>query len=49
MAPGEAGLSPGRRQELEDLAQRLGHRFQNLGGLDQALRHSSYAHENPEQ
>lgn len=48
MAPGEAVLSPGRRQELEDLARRLGHRFQNLGVLDQALRHSSYAHENPE-
>lgn len=48
MAPGEAGLHPGRRQELESLAQRLDHRFQNLGLLDQALRHSSYAHENPE-
>lgn len=48
MAPGEADLTPGRRQELEGLAQRLGHRFQNLGLLDQALRHSSYAHENPE-
>jgi ribonuclease-3 len=47
MAPGEANLTPGRRQELEDLARRLGHRFQNLGVLDQALRHSSYAHENP--
>ena len=47
MAPGEASLTPGRRQELEDLARRLGHRFQNLGVLDQALRHSSYAHENP--
>jgi ribonuclease-3 len=47
MVPGEANLTPGRRQELEDLARRLGHRFQNLGVLDQALRHSSYAHENP--
>jgi ribonuclease-3 len=48
MAPGEAGLPPGRRQELENLTQRLDYRFQNLGLLDQALRHSSYAHENPE-
>jgi ribonuclease-3 len=48
MGPEEAGLTPRRRQKLEDLAQRLGHRFQNLGVLDQALRHSSYAHENPE-
>ena len=48
MAPGEAGLHPGRRQELEDLAQRLDYPFQNLGLLDQALRHSSFAHENPE-
>lgn len=37
-----------RRQELESLAQRLGHRFHNLELLDQALRHSSFAHENPE-
>ena len=44
----ESGLLPERRRELEDLAQRLGHRFENLGLLDQALRHSSYAHENPE-
>jgi ribonuclease-3 len=48
MAPGTAGLHPGRRQELENLAQRLDYRFQNLELLDQALRHSSYAHENPE-
>ena len=44
----EVGLLPERRQELEGLAQRLGHRFENLELLDQALRHSSYAHENPE-
>ncbi|MGB8992441.1 MAG: ribonuclease III [Desulfobaccales bacterium] len=47
MAPPEVGLDPGRRQELEGLAQRLGYRFKNLGLLEQALRHSSYAHENP--
>jgi ribonuclease-3 len=43
-----AGLLPERRQELENLAQRLGHRFHDLDLLNQALRHSSYAHENPE-
>ena len=47
MAPGQAELSPARRQELESLAQRLEHRFRDLGLLDQALRHSSYAHDNP--
>jgi len=47
MAALEVGLDPGRRQELESLAQRLGYRFKNLGLLEQALRHSSYAHENP--
>jgi ribonuclease-3 len=45
--PEEVGLLPERRQELEGLAQRLGHRFEDLALLDQALRHSSYAHENP--
>ncbi|MFA5110285.1 MAG: ribonuclease III [Desulfobaccales bacterium] len=48
MAADAAGLLSGRRQELEKLAQRLGYSFKNLGLLDQALRHSSYAHENPE-
>jgi ribonuclease-3 len=48
MESAESSLLPERRGELEDLAQRLGHRFKNLGLLDQALRHSSYAHENPE-
>jgi ribonuclease-3 len=48
VAQGKARLSPERRQELESLAQQLGHRFQNLELLDQALRHSSYAHDNPE-
>ena len=42
-----AGLLSERRQELENLARRLGYRFENLELLDQALRHSSYAHENP--
>jgi ribonuclease-3 len=41
-------LPPARRQELEALALRLGHQFQDLPLLDQALRHSSYAHERPE-
>ncbi len=48
MAQEGAGLLPERRQELESLARRLGHRFGNLELLDQALRHSSYVHENPE-
>ena len=47
MAPEPPDLPPARRQELESLAQRLEQRFQNLGLLDQALRHSSYAHDNP--
>jgi ribonuclease III len=47
MAPRPAKLSPVRRQELESLARRLEYRFRNLGLLDQALRHSSYAHDNP--
>lgn len=48
MASEGTGLLPERRQELESLAQRFGHRFENLELLNQALRHSSYAHENPE-
>jgi len=48
MTPEAASLLSGRRQELESLAHRLGYDFQNLGLLDRALRHSSYAHENPE-
>ena len=48
MAQEGTGLLPERRQELESLAQRLGYRFEKLELLDQALRHSSYAHENPE-
>ncbi len=44
----DAALPDPRRQELARLARRLGHKFKDLGLLDQALRHSSYAHENPE-
>jgi ribonuclease-3 len=44
MAP---DLPPARRQELESLARRLDHGFRNLELLDQALRHSSYVHDNP--
>ena len=44
----QAHLSPGRQRELANLAGRLGHRFKDLARLDQALRHSSFAHENPE-
>jgi ribonuclease-3 len=48
LAPGGAGLSSARQQELTSLARRLDHPFRNLELLDQALRHSSYAHENPD-
>jgi len=48
MAPDAVSLHAERRQELESLARRLDHAFQHLELLDQALRHSSYAHENPE-
>ena len=41
-------LAPGRQQELAELARLLGHRFRDLFRLDQALRHSSFVHENPE-
>jgi ribonuclease-3 len=34
-----------RAQALSDLADRLGHRFQNPALLERALRHSSYTHE----
>ncbi len=47
MAAEAAGLLSERRQELKSLARRLGYDFKSLGLLDQALRHSSYAHENP--
>jgi ribonuclease-3 len=48
MTPEGPDLAPARRQELESLARRLDQRFTNLGLLDQALRHSSYAHDNPQ-
>ena len=48
MAHLEMNLPPGRERELRRLARQLGHRFKNLALLDQALRHSSFAHENPE-
>ncbi len=41
-------LSPERQKELQALTRRLGYRFRNLRLLDQALRHSSFAHERPE-
>ncbi|MFP3868150.1 MAG: ribonuclease III [Desulfobacteraceae bacterium] len=41
-------LSPTRRQALLSLANRLGYGFQQLGWLDQALIHSSYAYEFPQ-
>jgi len=41
------GLAPEREEELQALARRLGHRFRDLTLLDQALRHSSFAYENP--
>ncbi|MCX5889224.1 MAG: ribonuclease III [Deltaproteobacteria bacterium] len=43
----QAHLPPGRQPELGTLARRLGHRFKDPSWLDQALRHSSFAHENP--
>jgi len=43
-----APLPPDRPGQLLKLAGRLGYRFQDLTRLDQALRHSSFAHENPE-
>ena len=44
----QARLSPERQRELANLAGLLDHRFEDLSRLDQALRHSSFAHENPE-
>ena len=46
-APGRAQLPPGRRRDLTNLAGLLGQRFKDPSLLDQALRHSSFAHENP--
>jgi|GEM_PF-6814495 len=36
-------ITPGRRRKLGQLEARLGIRFKNLGLLNQALTHSSYA------
>jgi ribonuclease III len=47
LAQRESGLQPERERELRGLARKLGQRFKDLALLDQALRHSSYAHENP--
>ena len=47
MGPERPDLPPARRQELESLARRLDHGFRDLELLDQALRHSSYVHDNP--
>jgi len=44
----QAQLPPERQRQLLNLAAGLGYRFQDLARLDQALRHSSFAHENPE-
>lgn len=44
----EPYTKPLREEALRALARRLGYRFQNPALLDQALRHSSYAHEFPE-
>jgi ribonuclease III len=40
-------MPPARRRDLANLAALLGHRFKDLSLLDQALRHSSFAYENP--
>jgi ribonuclease-3 len=37
-----------RHHKLKRLAERIGHDFQDLGLLDQALSHSSYVHEHPD-
>jgi ribonuclease-3 len=46
--PPEGDQALERHRQLKALARRLGHRFKDLFLLDQALRHSSFAHENPE-
>jgi ribonuclease-3 len=38
-----------RHQDLQALARRIGHDFEDLSLLDQALSHSSFVHEHPEQ
>jgi ribonuclease III len=47
LAQQKSELQPDRERELRGLARKLGQRFKDLALLDQALRHSSYAHENP--
>ncbi len=43
----KGGLPQERRLALENLALLLGYEFRRLNLLDQALRHSSFVHENP--
>src|SRR3990170_172845 len=43
-----AGVNQERHVALKDLTRRLGYEFHNPHLLEQALRHSSFAHENPE-
>jgi ribonuclease III len=43
-----AGIEAERLMALKDLTRRLGYEFRNSQLLEQALRHSSFAHENPE-
>lgn len=45
--PQESDLPPERQQALKNLARFLGHEFHRLHLLEQALRHSSFVHENP--
>jgi ribonuclease-3 len=47
VASGKELLSE-RRRVLRGLTHQLGYAFRDINLLDQALRHSSYAHENPE-
>ncbi len=42
------GVFQERHEVLGDLTRRLGYDFHNFSLLEQALRHSSFAHENPE-
>jgi ribonuclease-3 len=47
MAEQEGAGGASRERDLKELARRLGHRFKDPELLDRALRHSSFAHENP--
>ncbi|MCF8034769.1 MAG: ribonuclease III [Desulfarculaceae bacterium] len=42
-------MDPEQTQHLQELARRLGHEFSNPALLEQALRHSSYIHEHPDE